>query len=73
MHENLNRPFDRLAQFEARPQPILTGAFLIAPVGWLPSDGPFFAVSASFASMRHDDGDPIVYGLDEGALLFSTN
>lgn len=73
MHENLNRPFDRLAKFEPEPEPMLTGEFLISPVGWFPSDAPYLAVSASFASLRHPDGDPMVYGLDDGVLLFSTN
>lgn len=63
-------PFDRMA--EAPCPQVLTGQFLVSPVGWLPKSDPASALAVSFVSLS--DGPDVPGGsAGEGALLFSTN
>jgi hypothetical protein len=52
---------------------LLTGQFLISPVGWLPRGRPLSAMAVSFVSLTKAGPESDSEGLGEDALLFSAN
>ena len=53
--------------------PVLTGAFLISPIGWLPGAQGDAFVSASFVSLQKEPGECMASPDTDGVLLFSAN
>lgn len=70
MHRESSKHFDRFQAYE--PEHVLSGHFLVSPVGWFPENIPQSLVALPFVSLsKEEDSEPI--NLGESALLFSTN